>query len=203
MHWITMLAAGAVATGLYSACLSIVALANPFLFGYFNILTPRFVRVFKEGGAAALRRRAVADVVLLGAGMGLFTLAIWVFGSTIMNVLFPGEDYRGATGLLTVLALSCAAGALGGPAVVALSVAERGRPIAILSVAICVLTSILVFILMSRWGLDVAVYGILAGECLGSLARWMLFLWLVPTESVTAQPHQMLRHAKPPAATAS
>ena len=47
-HWITMLAAGAVATGLYSACLSIVALANPFLFGYFNILTPRFVRVFKQ-----------------------------------------------------------------------------------------------------------------------------------------------------------
>ena len=125
-HWITMLAAGAVATGLYSACLSIVALANPFLFGYFNILTPRFVRVFKQGRAAALRRRAVADAVLLGAGMGIFTVAIWVFGGTIMGVLFPGEYYRSSTGLLTVLALSSAAGALGGPAVVALSVVERG-----------------------------------------------------------------------------
>ena len=76
--------------------------------------------------AAALRRRAVADAVLLGAGMGIFTVAIWVFGGTIMGVLFPGEYYRSSTGLLTVLALSSAAGALGGPAVVALSVVERG-----------------------------------------------------------------------------
>jgi O-antigen/teichoic acid export membrane protein len=185
-HWITLAIGGAVVTGLYSACLSIVALCNPFLFGYFNILTPKFVLVLKDGGAGALRRHAALGSLFLGLVIGAFVLALWMFGSTIMGIMFPGGAYQEGLGILTVLAIATWAGALGGPAGVALMAAEKGRPLAALSAAICVAGSALVLVLMWYGGLAAAAIGILATEALGSLGRWALLLHLLPRERPAA-----------------
>ena len=175
-HWLTLLVAGATATGLYSACLSIVGLANPFLFGLFNMLTPKFVRVLKDEGEAGLRRAAFRDSLLIGVIMGGFALVLMASGSLIMRMLFPGEGFEGGTGVLSILALSSAVSALGAPATIALSVAERGRMIAGLSVGICIVGSLAVWLLLLQWGLTGAAIGILITELLGTMARWALFL---------------------------
>jgi O-antigen/teichoic acid export membrane protein len=175
-HWITFLVAGAAATGLYSACLSIVGLANPFLFGLFNMLTPKFVRALKDGGEAGLRRAAFRDTLLIGAIMGAFAMFLIMGGSFILPLLFPGEDFAGGQNILSILALSSAIAAMGAPATIALSAAERGRAIAGLSFAICLLGSITVWLLLLRWGLMGAAIGILITESVGAAARWALFL---------------------------
>ncbi len=175
-HWVTLLIAGAAVTGVYSACLSIVALANPFLFGLFNVLTPKFVRILKDQGEAGLRRAALKDAALVGAIMGGFAILVHAFGPQLMSLLFPSKDFAGGPEVLSVLALSSAVAALGAPATIALSAAERGRPIAFLAFAAFMLGTIVATVLLLRYGLIGAVWGILLTEALGTLARWALFL---------------------------
>lgn len=175
-HWITALVAGVAATGVYSACLSIVSLSNPFLFGLFNLLTPKFVRILRDEGPRGLRREAFRDALVIGAIMGAFTLVLYLGGGFLLADLFPGKDFAGGTDVLSILALSSAVSALGAPATIALSASERGRAIAALSFGACVFGSAVVWLLLPRWGLPGAAFGMLATECLGTLARWALFL---------------------------
>ena len=177
-HWITLAIGGAAVTGLYSACLSIVALTNPFLFGYFNILTPRYVRILKNDGAEGLRRHALRGAMFLGAVTGVFALAVALFGSDILGLMFPGESYQAGAGVLTLLAVAAVAGSMGGTAGVALMAAERGKPLAALSTVICIGGSVLVMVLMWQGGLAAAAAGILMTEVAGALARWAMLLRL-------------------------
>ncbi|MCB1377129.1 MAG: hypothetical protein KDK89_01990 [Alphaproteobacteria bacterium] len=181
-HWITLAIGGAAATGLYSACLSIVALSNPFLFGYFNILTPKFVRVLKDHGASALRRQASHDSLIIGAMIGTFVLFVGLLGSQIMDMMFPGEAYRAGIEVLNLLAIATLLGAIGGPAGVALMAAERGRPLAVLSAAICALGSALIILLMWFGGLKAAAVGIVLTEALGTLGRWAMLFYFIPAD---------------------
>ena len=185
-HWITMAIGGAVATGLYTSCLSIVALSNPFLFGYFNILTPKFVRVLNEEGIIALRRQVKLSALMLGIVMAVFALVVSLNGSMLMGVMFPGEAYREGLGILTILAFATLLGAIGGPPGVALMVTKNGHVLALLSFSTFVIGSALVCVLMALWGLRVAAYGILLMETVGCLGRWVLLLQLLPRRYVEA-----------------
>ena len=175
-HWIILAAAGAAATGIYSACLSVVALSNPFLFGLFNMLTPKFVRKFKDAGERGLKREALKDAAAIGAIMGAFTVLLLLAGEMLMVLLFARQNYGEHAVLLGILALAAAIAAMGAPATIALSAVERGRSIAALSFGTCALGSIAVWVFLSRWGLQGAACGILVTETLGTMARWTLFL---------------------------
>lgn len=185
-HWITLVIGGAAVTGLYAACLSIVALCNPFLYGYFNLLTPKFVRVLRDGGQVALRRQAAVSTLFLALVIGGFAVLIAFFGEWLLGLMFAAEDYRHASGVLTVLAFATFAGALGGPANVALTAAEQGRSIAAISGSVCIAGTGLVFLLMAGWGLEAAAYGILVTEAASSLAYWVLLHVQLPGERRSA-----------------
>src|SRR5262249_45209691 len=62
-HWLSFIIAGAAVTGVYAACLSIVAFANPLTFGLGNMLAPRSALAWKEGGGIGLRRQAIRDAL--------------------------------------------------------------------------------------------------------------------------------------------
>ena len=66
--WLSLAVVGAAGTGIFAACASIIAFANPFISAFRNVLTPRFVRAWKKGGSAGLRAQAASDfgAVLLG-----------------------------------------------------------------------------------------------------------------------------------------
>ncbi len=182
-HWIIFAFAGSATTGVYAGCLSIVALSNPLLFGYLNLLTPRFVRAYDEGGSEALRKHAISSAKFLGGLIGLFAVGVIVSGDWLIASLFPGEAFEAGFTLLAPLALAAVAGAIGAPAAVALTAAERGRPVAMLSTLSLFLGSLLVLALMARWGLEAAVFGVLLSETLASVARWIALGQLLPGKS--------------------
>jgi O-antigen/teichoic acid export membrane protein len=178
-HWLCLFLIGAAATGTYAACLSIVALANPFLYGFFNLLTPKSVRTLKDQGVRGLRRQVVRDSLLLGGMMLVFAVFIYFFGETIMSLLYAGDEYANQGAVLTVLALASVAGAVGafgGPAAIALQSAERGPAIAGISVATCLFGSLVTWFFISSWGLSGAAWGLLVTESVGAAGRWLLFL---------------------------
>ena len=179
-YWLTMVIAGAAVTGIYAACMSIVSFANPMLFGFFNILTPKSVRALRREGGAGLRRQALFDSLLLFALMSAFCVFVALAGENVMGFVYPGAEYQGHRQLLTVLALSALAGAIGAPASIALASAGHTRAVAGVMTSTAVLNVALVWAPMTHWGFLGAAYAVLIAELVGSLGRWIAFLALVP-----------------------
>jgi O-antigen/teichoic acid export membrane protein len=175
-HWIIAVISGAAATGIYSACLSVVALANPFLFGLLNFLTPKYVRAYKDGGGGQLRQLALRDTALICGVMGAFALLLVLAGRALLGLLFPAIGQEDASIILIVLAVASVFGSLGAPATIALSAIERGRAIAGLSVFALALGTVAVIALLPLYGLLGAAIGMLAVEIVGSVMRWALLL---------------------------
>jgi O-antigen/teichoic acid export membrane protein len=174
--WLSLVIGGPAASGIYAAALSIVSFANPLLFGFYNILAPRAVRALQCQGATGLRRQAASDSLLLALLMTPFCLLIYVFGADLQRMLYPSVEYGADTHLLAILALGTFAGAVGVPAAVALSSAERARAAARVRIAAAALNIVLVSILMALFGLLGAAYGMLAAELAGSLGCWVVLL---------------------------
>jgi O-antigen/teichoic acid export membrane protein len=179
-YWLSMIIVGATITGIYAACMSIVSFANPMLFGFFNILTPKSLRALRSEGGAGLRRQASLDSLLLAALMGLFCVLVLLAGEDLMGLVYPGAEYQGNGQILMVLALSALAGAIGAPASIALAGAEHARAVASVMTLTAVLNVVLVWVFMTYWGLLGAAYAVLIAEAIGSLGRWIAFLALVP-----------------------
>ena len=182
-YWLSMVIAGAAVTGIYAACMSIISFANPMLFGFFNILTPKSVRALRSEGGAGLRRQAALDSLLLAALMGLFCVLVILAGEDVMGFVYPGPDYQGNGQILMVLALSGLAGAIGVPASIALACAEHARAVASVMTLTAVLNVVLVGVFMTHGGLLGGAYAVLIAEAIGSVGRWVAFLILVPGRS--------------------
>lgn len=180
VYWLSMAIAGAAVTGAYAACMSIVAFANPLLQGLANTWWPRSALAWKNGGGQALWREALRNTAFVAALMTAISLAVLIAGDALMHFLYHGDEYAGHADTLTVLTLAVFAGTVGTPPSIALAIMER--PVAIVAVAAAgaVLTVVLVWPLMMKWGLLGAAYGVLGGNLFGSVGRWVAFFLLLP-----------------------
>jgi O-antigen/teichoic acid export membrane protein len=188
-YWLTVLLAGVGATGIYAACMSVVALVNPLIIGIGDTLMPRAVLAWNEMGVARLRRQAIEDALLLGAVMTLFCLLILFVGDDLVRWLY-GNEYEGQGATITVLALALLAAALGIPASNALASMQRPPAIVWTGAIGTVVAAIFVAWLMVEWGLLGAAYGALAGNAATTLTRWAALLALVPRAARPAPAEQ-------------
>jgi O-antigen/teichoic acid export membrane protein len=177
-YWILAWLAGPAATGVYTACMSVVLFANPLMLGLGNILTPRAVLAFKEGCGARLRRQAIRDAMLLGAAMILFCALVMFAGEAAMRLLYSGKVYQGHGHTVTVLALALLATSVGMPAGSALSSIKCPRANFWAGLLGAVVTVCLVPWFVVGWSLLGAAYGFLGGNVVASAGRWVVFLTL-------------------------
>lgn len=184
--WLALVIAGAAVTGVFAACSSIIAFTNPVLYGFFNVLLPKFVLTLRDKGIAALRRQACLDAALLAALMGAFTLVVFVYGDDILRLLYGSESYAGYGHVLVVLAAASLVGAIAAPAAIALAAAERAKAAAYLTALTAIVSVGLIAALLLSQGLLGAAYGMLAGEIIGCVGLWGGFFLLVPKTSSTA-----------------
>lgn len=192
-YWLLPSVVGMANTGVYAACTSIASLANPLLTAFRNILTPRAVLAFKEGGGASLRRQAIRDALVLSGGMSLFCIAILVGGEPLMRIVYHGPEYSGRGLVVTVLAVAMMAMAAGAPASNALASMERPQSIVLAASVGTVVTIAAVWICSVRWGLPGAAYGFLAGNAAGAAARWAAFLVVVARDELANSHHASVR----------
>jgi O-antigen/teichoic acid export membrane protein len=179
-YWLSVVIAGAAVTGVLTACMSIVAFANPLTFGLGNILAPRSVLAWKEKGGAGLRRQAIRDALLLGAVMAAFCVLVLLAGEDAMRFLYHGKEYEGHGHTVAVLAFATLASAIAMPASNALASMERPYAVAVVGAAGAAVTVVLVWWLMAEWGLLGAAYGLLSGNVVSSVGLWIGFLAVVP-----------------------
>jgi O-antigen/teichoic acid export membrane protein len=122
----------------------------------------------------------ISDALVLGAVLSVFCLIIFFFGADIMRLLYRDEVYAGNSHVLGVLALAALVAAVGIPASLALAAAGRARPVAVVMLCSAAVNTLLVILLLPKWGLMGAAYAVLVGETAGAIGRWAAFWLLVP-----------------------
>jgi O-antigen/teichoic acid export membrane protein len=173
IYWLLLTSLGAVATGVFAACMSIVGFVNPLLQGLRNSVMPQLVLAWKNGSEPGLWQAAIHNTKVIAALTAPISLAVAVAGEPIMRVLYRGNEFAGHGHELTVLALSGFCASLGIPASIALATMERPRAIVAITTTAAGVTLALAWIFMQEWGLLGVIYGLLGGSLFGTVGRWL------------------------------
>ena len=192
-YWIILFISGAASTGLYAACMSIIAFANPVIFGIANILTPKAVVAWNESGGEGLRKQCYRDATFLGTLMAVFCAGVALFGTSVIKLLYHGSDFSGSAQMLIILSLGMTATTISLPASTALATMERPRAIVVTGGVSAVLSVVFVLAFMMMWGTIGAAYGFFFGNFLSALGRWVAFLKIVPPAGNTKEVLNVLR----------
>ena len=102
--WLLAIFHGPAATAVYSACISLFVVANPFMMGMRNFLVPKLSRL------AAVSSVDVTSMVrsstrIIGSVMGMGLILVCMYGGTAIEWIYT-EKYAGNGGVVCVLALA-------------------------------------------------------------------------------------------------
>ena len=177
-YWLLAALAGAAATGVFAACMSVVSFANPIMIGLGNLLIPKAVLAFKGSGRRGLLRQTARDSLMLGAAIGLFCVIVLFAGADIMRLLYHSQEYQGQNATIALLALALLPYAIGFPACNGLATMERPQAIVWAGLIGLVITVTFLFLAVTGWGLAGAAFAVFAGSAAEAAMRWISFLAL-------------------------
>jgi len=192
-YWLTLAIAGAAATGVYAACMTVISVANPVVNGLGNLLLPKLVLEWKQRGAAGLRRKAIQDSLLLGAAMAPLCIVVVLAGDNLLHFLYPGREYAGYGETTVVLAFAALVYAVGMPASFALASMEQPRSLFVVNTVGAFLTVVLVSWFTVEYGILGAACGWLLGNTVVTIWLWLRLLSLLSQSVDTQNPIQVLR----------
>lgn len=178
VHWLLAVMLDTTATGVFTACLTVVMVVNPFVAGISNVLEPRVAQAFAEGGRDEVRRVAWKTTALMEAVMAMFCIAIMLIGEDAVRLLYDGPEYSNQGATIIVLALLVLT-RIDVPAAHGLRV--MGRADANFKAALLDLTISLVstLILVPYLGVLGGAIGFLIGSVPASVMRCLIFFRLV------------------------
>ena len=99
-------------TGMFAAGNTLVGLANLFVIGLCNFLTPKSAQAFAREGSEGLSRVLRKATIVFIASLGLFCLIAAFFGNYLALIVY-GEKYHGAGPIIAVLSVATLLDALG------------------------------------------------------------------------------------------
>ena len=172
--WILTAFHGAAATGVLAACRGILFAANPFLIGLQNFLSPRFAHEFHENGSEGLYQATVRAVLVIAAVMGVFCLAMLLFGGSILTIVY-GDKYADYGEVMAVFALVQLVSAVNMPLTSSLMAMERTDVEFKCSLAaVAVLSTIGIWLVRGYGPLGVA-FGLLSANLVSLTFGWVVF----------------------------
>jgi O-antigen/teichoic acid export membrane protein len=172
--WILTAFHGAAATGVLAACRGILFSANPFLQGLLNFLGPKFAHEFHKNGSDGLYRATVRAVLVIAAVMGVFCLAMLLFGGNILKLVY-GEKYAGYGVVIAVLALAHLVSAVNAPLTSSLMAMERTDVEFKCSLAAVVVISTIGIWLVRGYGPLGVAFGLLTANLVALTFGWIVF----------------------------
>ncbi len=185
MPWFVASLEGTAATGILAASTTLVGLANMFVLGVANFLSPRAAKAYSEEGVKGLKPvvayTGLVFVVVLGAFAGLMcafgsTIAVWVYG----------ESYLAAGPVMAVLALGLLANGISVTAGNGLWAIDR--PSANFRADLCALLATIVFsvLLIGPYGIMGAALAIALGATVDGLTRSYILVQQMQREATHA-----------------
>lgn len=109
--WFLAFFRGTASTGVWAACLGVVALGNPAVMGVQNFLGPKIAHVYAEEGPRNLRRFIFKASAFFSLPMLFFCVAMAFFGGPLVALLY-GDKYAGNGMVVALLAINLAVSAV-------------------------------------------------------------------------------------------
>ncbi len=190
VQWMVALRLGAEATGVFSGCLTIAFLSNPFVLGLANVVYPRLANIRNNEGRQAMRRSAWLATLAIGLVMISFTLSLIVAGQVVCDFLYADPAYSDAGLLTAVLAAAVSCLAITMPMDAALF-AEQRTDLSSASSGIGLAFTAVAVILLVPWGTTAAAAGLLLG-CIFEVAARVIFFMAGDPQKVR-KPNQVTR----------
>lgn len=93
-QWFLMAKLGAVGAGVYTACVTIVLLANPFILGVASLFAPRSAQEFNRSGWPGLLKMLLGYSLFVGAVLIGFSTVLYFYGDPLTSLFFGSEQYH-------------------------------------------------------------------------------------------------------------
>ena len=178
LPWFVAALRGAAETGIMAACNTLVGLANAFVMGLTNSLSPQAAQAFASGGITELRRVLWKTAALFLATLGTFCVAAF-FAGDALAVLIYGGKYAGVGGIVAAYALSLVAASLAITAGNGLCAMERPSANVTADVAALVSTIAAAATLVPTFGVFGAALASICGNTVSAGVRGAILLALM------------------------
>lgn len=93
-QWFLLAKLGAVGTGVYTACATIVLLANPFMLGVASLFAPRSAQEFNRHGWPGLLKMLFGYCLFVGSVLIGFSTVLYFYGDPLTNLFFGSQQYQ-------------------------------------------------------------------------------------------------------------
>ncbi|HRI87317.1 MAG TPA: hypothetical protein PK869_03585 [Candidatus Hydrogenedentes bacterium] len=110
--WLLAAFHSASSTAAWGAALGVVAVINPIVLGVQNILGPKIMHAYANGGAERLRRTVHGASLAYSGALALFSVSMLLIGDALVVTIY-GAKYEGSGYLVALLSLNLACGAFG------------------------------------------------------------------------------------------
>ena len=178
MPWILAAVCGQGAVALFGACGTLAGLANVFVMGLSNLLSPMTARAYTEQGVTGLCRILRKATVVYTTLIGGFCLLSAVAGDFIVTCVY-GNRYSGGGPVLTVLGVSVLGIALGIVAGNGLWAMDRPRATFATGILSLAVTLVAAAICIPVWGAMGAAVATATGMVVGAAGNWIALLRLL------------------------
>jgi O-antigen/teichoic acid export membrane protein len=185
LPWLLAMTHGEADTGMFAASNTLVGLANLFVIGLCNFLTPKSAQAFAREGSEGLSRVLRKATIVFIASLGLFCLIAAFLGNYLALIVY-GAKYHGAGPIIAVLSVATLLDALGLTANNGLWAIDRPAANFPADIAQLIVTlGMALWFVFPLGPLGIAIAMVL-GRTAGALLRWITLWGLMDTSRCQA-----------------
>jgi O-antigen/teichoic acid export membrane protein len=179
--WLLAALSGPSAVATFSTALAITNVPRMFLICAQNLIMPQSAHTWVAEGRAGLRRLVRRSTALLAGGCLVFCGAMLIAGPWLPGLIY-GDKFKGGGNLVFVLSLTILSTAFVLAPTCALTAARRADlnlRINVLAFAVHLTAGL---VLVRSYGAIGAAYGLLLGNSVAIVVRWLVYRRVLPAE---------------------
>ena len=164
-------------TGMFVACMNVVQLTNPLIFGLGNLIEPRMSAAVARGGWTAVRRMMHEVSLGLSVLLALMCTGFAIFGNQLVGMLYQDDTFVSDPWIIPLLALTVFATGMSVGVLHALRATYRSHINVLAGIATFAITLIIGLVWVAAAGLRAAACAMMLGQLAGLFVRWLGFYW--------------------------
>lgn len=175
LNWLLVSFGGTEANGAFGACMMLILLANPFVLGIQNLLSPRMAKAMHGAGRQEVKKLVNQATLKLGGVMAVFTVGVCLLGSAFVQLVYSSQ-YSGLQTPIMFLAFGALALSLGVSSNHGLRAIERPELNFLATGSGLVVTLLAACLLIPRFGVTGAAVSYFIGHFLIAVVRYISFM---------------------------
>lgn len=177
-YWLLAVVYDEKATGIFSACMMMFLLANPFILGMCNILSPKAAHQFVDHGLAEVGKIVWKFAAVIFAALTALSIGAYFYGGQLVELIF-GDRYADNDATVTILAVGTIGLGISYAVASGLRAIDRPQVNFWTGLVGLVITLLVGLLLVGPWGIYGASVGLISGFFAMAICRSWVFARLI------------------------